>query len=162
MGNLTYFGEVDLRSVSYVELTPKEFKKLRLEKGDVIFNRTNSTELVGKTACWNSKLDAVIASYLVKIKLKNDTLPDYFVRLLNTPHYKRLFRERCKKAVGQSNVSPTLLKEFPMILPPLPLQEEFAEVVRKVERVRSRHREATRQAEHLFQTLLHRAFRGEL
>lgn len=61
-----------------------------------------------------------------------------------------------------TNVSPTLLKEFPMMLPPLPLQEKFAEIVQKFERVRRQQREAARQAEHLFQTLLHRAFRGEL
>lgn len=162
MGNISYSGEIDLSSLSYVELTSKEYKKLKLEKDDIIFNRTNSTELVGKVASWNSKIDAAIASYLVKLKLKKNTLPNYFVRLLNTPHYKRIFRERCKKAVGQSNVSPTLLKEFPMIVPPLPLQEKFAEIVQKFERVRRQQREATRQAEHLFQTLLHRAFRGEL
>ncbi len=45
---------------------------------------------------------------------------------------------------------------------PLPLQEKFAAIVQKFERIRRQQREATRQAEHLFQTLLHRAFRGEL
>jgi len=162
MSNLTNSGELDLSSLSYVELAAKEFRKLKLESGDIIFNRTNSTELVGKTASWNSQIDAVLASYLVKLKLKRDTQPDYFVRLLNMPFYKRLFQERCKKAVGQSNISPTLLKEFPMIVPPLPLQEKFAAIVQKFERIRRQQREATRQAEHLFQTLLHRAFSGQL
>ena len=56
----------------------------------------------------------------------------------------------------------TQLKETEIIIPPLPLQEKFAEIVKKFERVRRQQREAARQAEHLFQTLLHRAFRGEL
>lgn len=97
MGNLSYSGEINLSSLSYVELSQKEFEKLRLEKGDIIFNRTNSTELVGKVASWSSKLDAVIASYLVKLKLKENTLPNYFVQLLNMPHFKNLFQIRCKK-----------------------------------------------------------------
>jgi type I restriction enzyme S subunit len=154
MANITYEGRIDLEKLSYVELSDKEFADLKLERGDVIFNRTNSTELVGKTAFWNYDFDAVIASYLVKLKLKKDVLPEYFVALLNTPHFKRLFQERCKKAVGQSNISPTLLKEFPMIVPPLNLQEEFAGVVARVESLRGRMSEAGRQVEGLFESLL--------
>ena len=162
MGNITYSGRIDLTSLSYVELSEEEFETLRLLPGDIIFNRTNSTELVGKTAHWNLELDAVLASYLVKLKLKKKVVPDYFAALLNTRYYKRLFQERCKKAVGQSNISPTLLKEFPMLVPPLAIQQEFAKVVHQFERLRAQQREAQRQAEHLFQTLLDRAFRGEL
>ncbi|MCT7959085.1 restriction endonuclease subunit S [Laspinema sp. D1] len=162
MGNITYSGHIDLNSVSYVELSKKEFSGLKLVPGDIIFNRTNSTELVGKTAHWNYNVDAVLASYLVKLKLKKEVLPDYFVALLNSNHFKQLFQERCKKAIGQSNISPTLLKEFPILVPPLPLQEKFAQIVQKFERLRTQQREAERQAEHLFQTILHRAFRGEL
>ncbi|MBN1812240.1 MAG: restriction endonuclease subunit S [Anaerolineae bacterium] len=162
MGNITYSGQIDLASLSCVELSEDEFRSLHLVPGDIIFNRTNSTELVGKTAHWTYEFDAVLASYLVKLKLKNSVLSEYFTVLLNTEYYKRLFQKRCKKAVGQSNVSPTLLREFPMLMPPIPLQQQFARVVRKAERLRAQQREAQRQAEHLFQALLHRAFRGEM
>ncbi len=158
MGNVSYSGRLLLDSLSYADLSVKEFEELQLIPGDVIFNRTNSTELVGKTAHWNCKTDAVLASYLIKLRLKDNVLPDFFVMLLNTTHYKKLFQERCKKAVGQSNISPTLLKEFPLYFPPLERQEGFAEVVRRVDRLRRQQREADRQAEHLFQTLLHRSF----
>ena len=158
MGNVSYSGSLLLDSLSYVDLTEKEFEILRLVPGDVIFNRTNSTELVGKAAHWNRNMDAVLASYLIKLRLTDNVLPDFFVGLLNTRHFKRVFQERCKKAVGQSNISPTLLKEFPIYVPPLPLQDKFGAIVRKAERLRAQQREAERQAEHLFQTLLHRAF----
>jgi len=162
MGNITYSGRIDLSSLSYVELPQEEFEALRLVPGDIIFNRTNSTELVGKTAHWNHELDVVLASYLVKLRLRDDVLPGYFAALLNTTFYKKLFQDRCKKAVGQSNISPTLLKEFPMLIPPLPLQQQFADIKREFEQLRAQQREAERQAEHLFQALLHRAFRGEV
>jgi len=162
MGNITYSGGIDLTSLSYVELSEDEFEALRLVPGDIIFNRTNSTDLVGKTAHWNREMDAVLASYLVRLKLNVAVLPDYFTALLNSRYYKRLFQERCKKAVGQSNISPTLLKEFPMLIPPLPLQQHFVHIVHKFERLRTQQREAERQAEHLFQALLHRAFQGEV
>lgn len=63
---------------------------------------------------------------------------------------------------AQKNINLEILRGLEIIAPPLPLQEKFAELVQKFERVRRQQREATRQAEHLFQTLLHRAFRGQL
>ena len=63
---------------------------------------------------------------------------------------------------AQPKLTADKLSSIKVILPPLPLQEKFAAIVQKFERIRRQQREATRQAEHLFQTLLHRAFRGEL
>lgn len=54
------------------------------------------------------------------------------------------------------------IREFVAIIPPFSLQQEYAQVVQKYERLRAQQREAERQAEHLFQTLLHKAFQGEL
>lgn len=54
------------------------------------------------------------------------------------------------------------IKEFVTIIPPLPLQQKFAQIVKKFERLRTQQREAERQAEHLFQTLLHQAFEGNV
>lgn len=55
-----------------------------------------------------------------------------------------------------------IIKDLVVPLPPLILQQQFAHVVHRFERLRAQQREALRQAEHLFQTLLHRAFQGEL
>lgn len=158
MSNITFDGALDLSAVSRVELTPKEFQPLRLLPGDIIYNRTNSTELVGKTACWESEQDAVLASYLVRLRLREALLPRFFVALLNSPYFKKVFQSRCKRAVGQSNFSPTLLRELPLYVPPITLQQDYASLVAQHERLRAQQREALRQAEHLFQTLLHRAF----
>ncbi|MBL7064121.1 MAG: restriction endonuclease subunit S, partial [Anaerolineae bacterium] len=59
-------------------------------------------------------------------------------------------------------ITKSKFEKLVLIKPPLPLQQEFAHIVHKFERLRAQQREAERQAEHLFQTLLHRAFRGEL
>lgn len=162
MGNITTDGRVDLSSLTYVVVTKQEFKKLRLEPGDVIFNRTNSTELVGKTACWSRNIDAVLASYLIRLKLKPKVLPEFFAALLNTQYFKRVFKQRCKKAVGQSNISPTLLREFAVYVPPLTLQQQFAAFVRTFASLRAQENEAQRQAEHLFRSLLIRAFANDV
>jgi type I restriction enzyme S subunit len=161
MANVTNSGRIDLSALRHVELEKGEFDDLRLQNGDIIFNRTNSTELVGKTTFWNLDMGAVLASYLVRLRLKPEVIPAFFSALLNTGYFKNLFRDRCKKAVGQSNISPTLLKEFPVYIPPLLLQRKFAALVERMERLRAVQREALRQAEHLFQSLLHDAFQIE-
>lgn len=63
---------------------------------------------------------------------------------------------------AQKNINLEILREIQIIKPSLPLQETFAKIVQKFERIRRQQREATRQAEHLFQTLLHRAFTDNL
>ena len=59
---------------------------------------------------------------------------------------------------AQKNIDLEILRELAVIVPPLALQQKFARIVQQYERLRAQQREAERQAEHLFQTLLHRAF----
>ena len=54
------------------------------------------------------------------------------------------------------------IKEFITVIPPFSLQQKYTEMVQKYERIRIQQKEAARQAEHLYQTLLHKAFQGEL
>lgn len=162
MGNITYDGQLDLSKLSYVNLSVDNFEKLKLRRGDLIFNRTNSTELVGKTTYWNLDTDAVIASYLVKLRLNKEFDSIWFLYLLNTRYFKIMFMRRCKKAVGQSNISPTLLKEFPIYIPPLSEQQKFAELVEKVDVLRTKQRQSEQELENLFNSLMQRAFNGKL
>jgi type I restriction enzyme S subunit len=64
--------------------------------------------------------------------------------------------------VAQKNINLRILRSLDVTLPPLPLQQRFTHIVHRFERLRAQQREAERQAEHLFQTLLQRAFRGEV
>jgi type I restriction enzyme S subunit len=85
--------------------------------------------------------------------------PIFLVKTLNhmTPYLRGLAPEGT-----QPNLNTGIMKDLPFILPPLPLQEQYAQVVKKYDRLRAQQQEGLRQAEHLFQTLLARAFRGEL
>jgi hypothetical protein len=74
------------------------------------------------------------------------------------PYFKSLFVQRCKRAVSQSNISPTLLKEFTIAIPPSDIQSRFAAIVQQHERLRGMQVEALRQAELLYSTLLESAF----
>ena len=91
----------------------------------------------------------------------SEATAEYLCWLLNMPTTLNL---AAGAVLGQtrSRISMGRLSEFPVPVPPLPLQEQFAQVVQRTERLRGQQREAARQAEHLFQTLLAQAFRGEV
>jgi type I restriction enzyme S subunit len=75
--------------------------------------------------------------------------------------WKPVFRAMAPET-ARANINLETLRPLAIPLPPLPLQQKFARIVQKYERLRAQQREAARQAEHLFQSLLHSAFRGEL
>jgi type I restriction enzyme S subunit len=129
------------------------------EYGDVIF----TTEApIGETAVVNTQERFSLAQRLVLLRTtKSRMLPHYLSMLLSHPSFLPRLRQFVtgSTVVGIRSVH---LISIRIPVPPLPLQQQFTHIVHQYERLRAQQREAERQAEHLFQTLLHRAFRGEL
>lgn len=132
MNNLTTDGKLDTSDLVYVRLSNEEFEKYRLQKGDLLFNRTNSYELVGKTTLFELDEDYVFASYLIRFKLNPRLVDPRFVTyFFNTDESKDYLRKLASKGVSQSNINPTILKErFFVPVPPLQTQREIAETLR--------------------------------
>lgn len=84
----------------------------------------------------------------------------YFILYILKYNEPQLLRQA--RGANTEGLTLPMLDAVPVPDVALPLQEKFAQIVQKFERLRTQQREAERQAEHLFQTLLHRAFRGEL
>ncbi len=163
MGNVTYDGSLDLSDLKYVELKPNEAERYSLEKGDLLFNRTNSKELVGKTGLWDSGMDAVAASYFIRLRADDSkTCPFYLWAFMNTRHMKRILYDTARGAIGQANINSKELKAFPVPLPPLDAQRRFEERSRSVLGIVAQQAEAQRKSEATFQALLAQAFTGNL
>lgn len=88
--------------------------------------------------------------------------PVYVTHYLQTSFVKSQIQVLAKDAVNQASINQEDVKGLIVRLPPLPLQQKFAALVERVERLRAVQGEELRQAEHLFASLLHRAFSGEL
>ncbi|MFZ4580383.1 MAG: type I DNA specificity S subunit, partial [Myxococcota bacterium] len=163
MNNLTNDGRLNLSDMKYVDLPAKEAAKLQLCPGDVLFNRTNSLELVGKTAVWRGTEYMTFAGYLVRLQLDPAVaLPDYVVVALNMPSGKALLRSVAKPSINMANISASDLDRVKIAFPPVQMQAEFAEVVWKMDRLRAAHASAMREADTLFASLQERAFSGTL
>ncbi|HKP45933.1 MAG TPA: restriction endonuclease subunit S [Pyrinomonadaceae bacterium] len=143
-----------------------EIKKYHLSPGDVLFNRTNSPELVGKTAVFKGERPAIYAGYLIRVRCGSELLPDYLSYCLNSPAGRDWCWRVKSDAVSQSNINAKKLAAFEFELPSL---EEQQEIVRRVEtlftfadRLEARYKAARDQVERLTPALLAKAFRGEL
>jgi type I restriction enzyme S subunit len=124
-------GKLVLSDLVLINLTDRELKSYRLNDGDLLFNRTNSPDLVGKTALFRGSGDFVCASYIVRFQLRRDLVDPRFVcYLFNTWHSQRTFHQLATKAVAQANINPTALqKTFWLPLPPLDEQCSMANVL---------------------------------
>lgn len=162
MGNLSYDGQIDLNDIKYVELESDEFKKYTTKFGDILFNRTNSKELVGKTAVVTQDEPLAIAGYLVRARVNNDGNPFYVAAYLNSPHGKTTLRNMCKNIVGMANINAQEFQNIRIAKPPRHQQDQFQEAVLEIERRKAPLRAALAGSESLFASLQHRAFRGEL
>lgn len=163
MGNVTYAGDLDLSSLKYVELEPTEAARYSLEKGDLLFNRTNSKELVGKTGLWDGRIDAVAASYFIRLRANEQrALPFYLWAFMNTRHMKRVLFGTARGAIGQANINSKELKAFSVPLPPLDVQTRFEERCRSVLDIAAQQANALSKAEATFQAVLARVFSSKL
>jgi len=164
MGNIQN-GKLDWADLVYTS-DKKEIEKYKLHPGDVLFNRTNSPELVGKTAVYKGEKPSIYAGYLIRVKCSPTLLPDYLNYCLNSPDGRDWCWRVKSDGVSQSNINAQKLGEFQFLLPSLKEQEE---IVRRVEdlftyadRLESRYQIAHSLVDNLTPALLAKAFRGEL
>lgn len=116
--------------IKYVDLNAKDFEAYRLVRGDVLFNRTNSYELVGRTGVYELEGDHVFASYLVRIKTNPERLEPKFLTLyLNSDLGRRQVLAYATKAVSQANVNASNLLRVRLPLPPLDVQKQLLDEI---------------------------------
>jgi type I restriction enzyme S subunit len=131
MGNLGW-GTInynDLKFLPREQLDPR----LLLRRGDLLFNRTNSAELVGKTAVFHGyPQDIAFASYLIRVRALPSTNLEWANIVLNSPIGRRYVAAVRNQQVGQANVNGTKLAAAPI---PLPSSEEQSQIIKECERL---------------------------
>ena len=165
MGNLQN-GEIDWSNLAYTS-DEEDIKKYLLKSGDVLFNRTNSPELVGKTSIYRGEMPAIYAGYLIKLDYeKNIVVGDYLNYYLNSSKAKEYYMQVKTDGVSQSNINAKKIGEFEI---PLPTLSEQHEIVRLIDELLARERKAQQATEQALasidlmkKSILARAFRGEL
>jgi type I restriction enzyme S subunit len=166
MGNIQV-GSLDCTNLKYLPSDHPEFPELLLEPGDLLFNRTNSAELVGKSAVYaGNPAPCSYASYLIAVRFVVGCDSRYVAYFLNSIHGRRWVASVVCQQVGQANVNGTKLQCLAIPLPP---KSEQQQIVAEVEQRLSLLEEAESQIDadlkrstRLRQSILSRAFAGKL
>lgn len=165
MGNIVD-GQIDETDLKFVELPSPELARQRLVAGDVLVNRTNSLELVGKAAAFDpSTGERVAASYLVRVNVDPAmVLPEWVAYCINGPDGRAFVRRTARRAIGMVNINSKEIARMPILLPPLDVQRDC---VRRLDTIRSsaskivvEHEENV--ARKLRASILRQAFSGNL
>ena len=159
MGNITYDGYLDCgeNKLKYVELEDGELKKYKLRPGDILFNRTNSKELVGKTGIWDGRFEAVPASYFIRLRVDEAVLHPTFVwTFMNSSSMKRRLFEMARGAIGQANINAKEVKAILLPVPPLALQKKFSDSLKAIRSVTGAAEGGSRTASALTASLVSR------
>lgn len=151
MNNITSKGTIDLSSIKYINVPLEDLEKYVVRKGDILFNRTNSKELVGKSALYSFEEDMIIAGYIIRLRVIDSiVLPIFLSSYMNTPCAKEYFRSIAKGAVNQSNINSKQLLSTSVYIPPLSLQQQFASKIEAIEKQKELIKKSIKETEDLF------------
>ena len=134
MNNITYGGELDLSDTKRIDIPDNELDKCTVRRGDILFNRTNSKELVGKTCVYDRDEMMVLAGFVIRIRVKDRILPEFLSAFLNTDFSKQMLLGMCKTAIGQANINAQELQNIGLYLPPVELQQWFVQFKKETDK----------------------------
>ena len=129
MGNITNVGTIDYSNLVYSS-NNEDIKLYSLEKDDLLFNRTNSSEWVGKTAIYKKEQPAIYAGYLIRIR-PILIFSDYLNTVMNSSYYRNWCYNVKTDAVNQSNINAQKLSQLMIPIPPLKEQQRIVVEVAK-------------------------------
>ncbi len=162
MGNITYNGHFDFSDMKYIDLTEDEQKKYLVYKGEVLFNRTNSKELVGKTAVYKENEPMAYAGYLVKAIPNERATGEFIAAYMNTKYIKSKLLNMAKNIVGMANINAEEFKKIDIYIPPIELQNEYIKFIKQVDKLKFEMEKSLKELEDNFNSLMQKAFKGEL
>lgn len=165
MGNIQN-GRIDWTKLVYTD-DKDEIKKYLLKHNDVLFNRTNSPEWVGKTAIYKSERPAIFAGYLIRIHRKEKLLDaDYLNYFLNSDMAMKYGKTVTISSVNQANINGAKLMRYPIPVPPIAEQKNIVKrlnsLATEIQRLESVYTRKLDGLEELKKSILQKAFRGEL
>ena len=159
MNNITYSGELDLSEIKRIDVPDNELSKCTVRRGDVLFNRTNSKELVGKTCVYNRDEMMVLAGFVIRVRLDHEKmLPEFLSAFLNTDFSKQMLLNMCKTAIGQANINAQELQNISVFLPPLQLQKDFVAIKQQLDKSKVTIRKSIEKLETTYRALLQEYF----
>lgn len=163
-----YENRLELGEVLEIGVTPQEFERTRLQKNDLLFVEGNgSLDQIGRVALWDGSIPRCVhQNHLIKFRAGRSVMPAYVLFQMMSPEGRTQLVEKSTSTSGLNTLSISKISDLAIPVPPLAEQQE---IVRRVEalfaladRIEARFQKAKAQVDRLTQSLLAKAFRGEL
>lgn len=136
----------DLAELKYTQMPAPERAPYLLRAGDILFNRTNSKELVGKCQVFDLSGDYVFASYLIRVRTNTAALlPDYVTAFLSLPAGRILIDAVSRQIAGMTNINAEEIRELLVPRPDLPTQDRIVAAWKKALAQRERTKTQARE-----------------
>lgn len=162
MNNIDSNGYMDYSDLKHIDLDKKEIEKYSVTKGDLLFNRTNSKELVGKTGVYSKNEKMIIAGYLLRVRTNEKANAWYLWGYLNSVYGKKALSKMSKSIVGMANINALEFQNIKILIPPVTLQNRFADIVQKTNAIRDNLVFNLNDLQYLYNSLSDQAFKGYL
>ncbi|WP_340695722.1 restriction endonuclease subunit S [Hydrogenobacter thermophilus] len=162
--NITEDGSIDIENIKYVQ-TNKDIKSYLIKKDDVIFNNTNSEDLVGKTSLWDREDGVfVISNHMTIIRIKKESILNavFLAKFLHQKWYEGFYKTICRRHVNQSSISLSRLTTIPIPLPPLEEQKAIADILQTIDEKIQKEEARKKALENLFKSMLNELMSGRL
>ena len=157
-------GYLDLSELKTIEALPGEVEELSLKRGDVLMTEGGDYNKLGRGAMLEQDLpNCIHQNHVFRVRCDQQTLlPEYFAKFLLTQPARHYFLRCAKRTSNLASINMSQLRVLPVPVPSLPRQREFVKRVTETRDLETSQAASRQRLEELFQSLLHRAFQGEL
>ncbi len=160
-----YDGYVQkIEKLKQVQISDSEYQRFCIKSGDILINRVNSIEYLGKIGVVPQINEHIVyESNIMRFRLDNDHIsPVYLMFLWRHPYIKLQILSRAKKAVNQASINQKDVLSFVVTIPPIDLQNKFVQIVAVAEGITRHFQQSLTELENLYNALSQKAFNGEL
>ncbi|WP_340122919.1 restriction endonuclease subunit S [Methylobacter svalbardensis] len=158
-------GHLNLNEIKTIFVSESEFKRYLLKKGDILLTEGGDPDKLGRGSVWEEEIkNCIHQNHIFRVRITNTKLlnPYFLSALAGSVYGKTYFLKAAKQTTGIASINSTQLKNFPLFLPPIESQNQFAAIVEKVESLKNHYQQNLTELENLYGTLSQKAFKGEL
>ncbi len=158
MNNITFDGQLELDDLLMVP-RPSDISKYNIKRDDILFNNTNSLDLIGKTTIVKEDLEFTFSNHITRIRVKKEKVIPYWLYVILLRYRERsVFKSICNTFVGQSGIGREVLKQLPVFMPPIREQLRITSILTEFDDLIHKAYEIMKQTETLKKGLTQRLF----
>lgn len=152
-------GHLMLDEIKTISVSEEEGQRYQLKNGDVLLTEGGDPDKLGRGTVWRGEIEGCIhQNHIFRVRPKSEIRADYLSSIIGNDYGKKYFLRSAKQTTGIATINMTQLKAFPVLLPPINLQEAYCTVIGHVAAVRSTLRRKSKFVEDLFNSMVHHIF----